>query len=103
VLASLLEAAQKVLSKEKSSRSAAKKALAEERAAREVAEYALKKSSEELSQELEIGNTSLTATHDKLASKSAALDAMVILRDDAKLLLAKSEEKLQATKIVLKT
>jgi hypothetical protein len=91
VLASQLGAAQKVLSQEKTSRSAAGKALAKERAAREVTEHALKKSSEELSQEVEIVNTSLTATRDKLASKSAALDATVILRDEAKLLLAKSE------------
>jgi hypothetical protein len=47
-----------------------------------------------LFRQLEIIKTSLTATRGKLASKSAALDAMVILRDEAKLLLAKSEEKL---------
>jgi hypothetical protein len=47
-----------------------------------------------LSQKLEIANTSLTATRDKLASKSAALDNTVNLRNEAKLLLAKSEEKL---------
>jgi hypothetical protein len=47
-----------------------------------------------LSKKLEITNTSTTATRDKLASKSTTLDAMVILRDEAKFLLAKSEEKL---------
>jgi hypothetical protein len=52
-----------------SSRSTAEKALADERAAREVTEHAPKKSNEELSQELEIVNTSLTTTLDKLASK----------------------------------
>jgi hypothetical protein len=94
VLAAQLDAAQKALSKEKSSRSTAEEALVEERAAQEVAEQALKKSSKELFRQLEIIKTSLTATRGKLASKSAALDAMVILRDEAKLLLAKSEEKL---------
>jgi hypothetical protein len=81
------------LAKETSSQSAIEKALAEERAAQELTEQALKKSSEELFQELEIINTSLTTTRDKLASKSTALDATVILRDEEKLLLAKSEEK----------
>jgi hypothetical protein len=94
VLAAQLETAQKTLSKEKSSRSAIEKALAEERAAREVVEQDLKKSNKELSQKLEITNTSLTATRDKLANKSASLDNTVILRDEAKLLLAESEEKL---------
>jgi hypothetical protein len=69
MLATQLEAAQKALSKEMSSRSAAEKALADERAAREVTKHALKKSNEELSQELETVNTSLTTTLDKLASK----------------------------------
>jgi hypothetical protein len=93
MLASQLEAAQMELAKETSSQSAIEKGLAEERAAQELTEQALKKSSEELFQELEIVNISLTTTRDKLASKSAALDATVILRDEAKLLLAKSEEK----------
>jgi hypothetical protein len=96
-------AVQKALSKEKFSWSTAEKALTEGRVAWEVIEHGLKKSSEELSRELEIVNTSLTTTCDKLASKSTALDAMVILRDDAKLLLPKSEEKLQATEEELKT
>jgi hypothetical protein len=98
-----LKTAQKALSKEKTSRSAAEKPLAEERAAREVTEQALRKSNEELSQKLEIANTSLTATRDKLASKSAALDNTVNLRNEAKLLLAKSEEKLRSTEEELKT
>jgi hypothetical protein len=55
-----------------------------------------------LSKKLEIANTSLTATRDKLASKSVALATTVILRDEAKLLLTKSEEKLQAAKKELK-
>jgi hypothetical protein len=52
------------------------------------------KSIEELSQKLETTNTSLTFTRDKLDNKSTALDNMVILRDEVKLQLAKSEEKL---------
>jgi hypothetical protein len=91
-------AVQKALSKEKFSWSTTEKALTEERVAWEVIEHGLKKSSEELSRELEIVNTSLTATRDKLASKSAALDAMVILRDDVKLLLPKSEENFRLLK-----
>jgi flagellar motility protein MotE (MotC chaperone) len=94
VLAAQLETAQKALSKEKSSRSAIAKALADEKAARKVAEQDSKKSIAELSQELEVANTSLTATHDKLASKSATLDNTVILRDEVNLQWAKSEEKL---------
>jgi hypothetical protein len=94
VLAVQLETVQKVLSKEKSSRSAIEKALAKERVAQEVAEQTLKKSKEELSRELDIVNASLSTTRDKLASKSTALDATMILMDKAKLLLAKSEEKL---------
>jgi hypothetical protein len=49
-----------------------------------------------LSQELEVVNTSISTTRDKLASKSIALNATMILRDEVKLLLAKSEERLQA-------
>jgi flagellar motility protein MotE (MotC chaperone) len=94
VLAAQLEIAQKALSKEKSSRSAVAKALADEKAAQKVAEQDSKKSIAELSQELEVANTLLTATRDKLASKSATLDNTVILRDEAKLQLVKSEEKL---------
>jgi flagellar motility protein MotE (MotC chaperone) len=94
VLAAQLETTQKALSKEKSSRSAVAKALADEKAAQKVAEQDSKKSIAELSQELEVANTLLTATRDKLASKSATLDNTVILRDEAKLELVKSEEKL---------
>jgi hypothetical protein len=72
----------------------AERALAEERTAWRVAEQALKKSNEELYQKLGTVNTSLTTTRDKLASKSSALDNTVILRDEVKLLLAKSDEKL---------
>jgi hypothetical protein len=65
-------------------------------AAQEVTEQAVKKSNEDLSQELEVVNTSISTTRHKLASKSIALNATVILRDEVKLLLAKSEERLQA-------
>jgi hypothetical protein len=86
--------ARKALSREKSSRSVVTKALADERAAWKITKHALMKSIEELSQKLETTNTLLTSTRNKLASKSAALDNMVILRDEANLQLAKSEEKL---------
>jgi hypothetical protein len=94
MLVAQLKTAQNVLTKEKSSWSTAEKALTEERPVQEVIEHALTKSNEELSKKLEITNTSTTATRDKLASKSTTLDVMVILRDEVKFLLAKSEEKL---------
>jgi hypothetical protein len=62
-----------------------------------------------LSQELKIVIASFTATHDKPTSKSAALDATMILRDEIgqvvleKLMLAKSEEKFKAAEEELKT
>jgi chromosome segregation ATPase len=103
VLAAQLETVWKALSKEKSSWSIVAKALADERAAQKVTEHALMKSIEELSQKLETTNTSLTFTRDKLDNKSTALDNMVILRDEVKLQLAKSEEKLWAAEEELKT
>jgi hypothetical protein len=51
-----------------------------------------------LAQELEITHASLTATRDKLSSKSTTLDTMVIQEQEAKMLLMKAEEMLMATK-----
>jgi hypothetical protein len=50
-----------------------------------------------LVQELETTHTSLNATRDKLTIKSTALDDAVIWRDEAKIELAKFEEKLKTT------
>jgi uncharacterized protein (DUF3084 family) len=55
-----------------------------------------------LAQELESTCTSLTATRDKLSIKSTALDDVVIRRDEAKIELVKSEEKLKAVEQELK-
>jgi hypothetical protein len=55
-----------------------------------------------LAQELETTRTSLIATRDKMSIKSIALDDVVIRRDEAKIELAKSEEKLKAIEAELK-
>jgi hypothetical protein len=56
-----------------------------------------------LAQELETTRTSLTATYDKLTIKSTALDNAVIQKDEERIELAKSEEKLKADEEELKT
>jgi hypothetical protein len=87
-LTTALTAARKVLSEEKVARSAADRArsaanwaLAEEKTARQVVDQSLQSSNEAnalLAQELESTRASLTATTDKLSSKSSALDHAVI-------------------------
>jgi hypothetical protein len=52
--------------------------------------------------ELENAQTSLAATHDKLNSKSKALDFQVIRADEAVLLLKNAESQLEATEEDLK-
>jgi hypothetical protein len=77
VLANNLKAAQKTLSDEKSVRLGAENSLAEAKAARQAAEQSLQQSKDAdatMALELENARTSLTATHDKLDSKSKALD-----------------------------
>jgi hypothetical protein len=56
-----------------------------------------------LAQELETTHTSLTATRDKLTIKSTTLDDVMRWRDEAKIELAKSEEKLKIAEEELKT
>jgi hypothetical protein len=56
-----------------------------------------------LTQELKSTKASLTATHDKLTSKSAALDVVVIREQRAKIQMKTDEEKLNATEEELKT
>jgi hypothetical protein len=76
-----LVVAQEALSKEKTARLAANQSLAEEKTACHAAEQALQNSDDakvELTREMESTKASLTATHDKLTSKSAALVVVVI-------------------------
>jgi hypothetical protein len=85
-LANNLKAAQKALSDEKSIRLRAENSLAEEKAARQVAAQSLQQANDAnatLTLELETAQTSLAATHDKLDSKSKALDFQVIHADEA--------------------
>jgi hypothetical protein len=82
------------------------RSLAEEKTARHAVELALQSSNDdkaELTQELESTKASLTATHDKLTSKSAALDVTVIREQQAKIQMTTAEEKLKATEEKLRT
>jgi chromosome segregation ATPase len=98
VLADDLKAAQKALSDEKSTRLGAENSLVEEKAARQAAEQSLQQSQDAnatLSLELENAQTSLAATHDKLDSKSKALNFQVIHADEAMLRLKNVESQLK--------
>jgi hypothetical protein len=55
-----------------------------------------------LTRELESNKASLTATHDKLTSKSAALDVMVIREQQAKIQMMTAQEMLKAVEEKLK-
>jgi hypothetical protein len=55
-----------------------------------------------LTQELESTKAFLTATHDKLTSKSATLDIVVIREQQAKIQMKTAEEKLKAAEEKLK-
>jgi hypothetical protein len=57
----------------------------------------------ELTEELESTKASLTTTHEKLTSKSAALDVMVIWEQQAKIQMKTAKEKLKAAEEKLKT
>jgi hypothetical protein len=79
---------QEARSKEKTARSTADRSLAEEKTARHATEQALQNSNDakaELTRELESTKASLTATHDKLTIKSAALDVAVIQEQQVKI------------------
>jgi hypothetical protein len=72
---------QEALAKQKTARSTANRSLAKEKIVHHAVEQALQNSNDakaKLTQELESTKASLTATHDKLTSKSAALDVAVI-------------------------
>jgi hypothetical protein len=73
VLANDLKVAQKALSNEKSARFGIENSLAEEKVAMQAAEQSQDVNAT-LSLELENAQTSLAATHDKLDSKSKALN-----------------------------
>jgi hypothetical protein len=104
VLANKLKAAQQALFDEKSARLRAENSLAEERAARQTAEQSFQQSTDadaSLVLELEIAETSLAATRDKLDSKSKALDFQVIRADEVVLRLEAAEEDLKNQKQLL--
>jgi chromosome segregation ATPase len=94
-----LKAAQKVLSDEKSVRLSAENSLAGEKAARQATAQSLQRSNDTnatLSLELETAHTSLGTTHDKLDSKSKALDFQVIHANEVVLRLKNAESRLKA-------
>jgi hypothetical protein len=105
VLTNDLKAAQKALLDEKSARLGVENSLAEEKAARQVTEQSLQQSQDvnaTLALELENAQTSLTATRDKLDSKSKDLDFQVIRADEAMLRLKNAESWLKAAEFFLK-
>jgi chromosome segregation ATPase len=78
----------KALSEEKAARSATDRALVEEKAARQAADQSLLSSNEAnalLTREVESTWASLSATSDKLSSKSSALDHAVIQEQQIKI------------------
>jgi chromosome segregation ATPase len=105
VLANNLKAAQKALSDEKSVQLGLENSLAEAKPTRQAAEYSLQPSKDDIatmSLELENARTSLAATHDKLDSKSKALDFQVIRADEALLQVKNAESWLKAAEEDLK-
>jgi chromosome segregation ATPase len=99
VLANDLKAAQKALSNEKYVRLEVENSMTEAKATRQAAEQSLQQSKNAnatLALELENAWTSLAATHDKLDSKSEALDFQVIRADEAMLQLKNAESRLKA-------
>jgi hypothetical protein len=83
-----LAAVRKALSEEKAARSATDRALVEEKAARQAADQSLLSSNEAnalLTREVESTWASLSATSDKLSSKSSALDHAVIQEQQIKI------------------
>jgi chromosome segregation ATPase len=87
----------KTLFEEKVARSTADQDLAEEKATRQSTEQSLQCFNEAntlLAKELDSTWASLTATTDKLSSKSSALDHLVIWEQQMKIQLKMCEEKL---------
>jgi hypothetical protein len=99
VLANNLKAAQKALSDEKSVLLGVENSLAKEKILRQAAEQSLHQSKDAnttLELEMENTQTSLASTHDKLDSKSKALNFKVIHADEAMLRLKNAESWLKA-------
>jgi hypothetical protein len=96
----------RALSEEKASRSAADRSLVEEKAARQIIEQSLQTSDEakaNLVQDLESVQVSLTATTNKLASKSSTLDIAMIRDHEMEIKLKVAEEKLKVAEEKLKS
>jgi hypothetical protein len=94
-----LEAAKKALSKEKTARLAVEHSLAEEKATRRSADQSLcvsEEAKDALNQDLLSMQASLTATEEKLSSKSSAFDHAVIRLCEAQIKLEATEEKRKA-------
>jgi chromosome segregation ATPase len=93
----LIAGLKKALSNEKVAQSVADWAFAEEKATRQSIEQSLLSSNEAntlLTRELDSTQASLTATTDKLSSKSYALDHAVIRLQQMKIRLTALEDKL---------
>jgi chromosome segregation ATPase len=106
VLTTQLAVAQEALSKEKAAWSTVDHSVAKEKIDWHAVEQALQNSNDakaELTWELESTKAPLTATHDKLNSKSAALDIAVIQEQQSKIQMTTAEEKLKAAKEKFKT
>jgi hypothetical protein len=98
-LTAQLEVAEKALSKEKDARLAANRFLAEEKAARQIANqhrWAFEEATVTLTYDLLSAQASITATMEKLAAKSSALDITVIQEREVELKLQTYEEKRKA-------
>jgi hypothetical protein len=98
-LAVHLEAAEKVMSEERASRLATNQYLAEEKAARQLADrsaWSYQKANATLNQDLQSAQASVTATMEKLSSKSSALDFVVIPEREVQLNLQKVDEEKKA-------
>jgi chromosome segregation ATPase len=100
-----LATARKAMFEEKAARSAIDRALPEKKAAQRAVNQSLLSSNKAnalLSLELEFTQVSLTATTDKLSSKSSALNTAVIREQQMKIQLMTCEEKLTVANDKLK-
>jgi hypothetical protein len=105
-MATHLEAAEKALSEERAARLAADQSLAEEKVVRQIADQALRSSEEAnaaLNRDLQSAQASVTATMEKLSSKSLALDLVVIREREVQINLKKLDEEKQARELLLKS
>jgi hypothetical protein len=94
-----LETSKKALAKERSARLVADRSLAEQNAAQQSANQSLRASEEAkaaLNKDLLSTHASLTATEEKLSSKSSAFDCVVIMEREVQIKLEATEEKMKA-------